>query len=249
MAETWEEGWESFFADLRLFILDMEKKELESDSNVAESILITLSIYVEAIVNIRCTLEESHAGDRELLDFLDIISGLHEDLIKINTRWTSIEAGLGIKARRVKQCRGRPKVVIDGDKIEFLRELGFSWSKIAELFGVCRRTLYNVRCNFGMVGNNQTFTEISDRELHEHIIAIKSDMPDVGYNMMKGMLRSKGIYVPVLRIQQCLREIDPINTALRWTIPIYRRQYKVPFPNYIWHLDGNHKLVRFVDPY
>ena len=31
-------------------------------------------------------------------------------------------------------------------------ELGFSWSKIAELFGVCRRTLYNVRCNFGMVG-------------------------------------------------------------------------------------------------
>ena len=44
-------------------------------------------------------------------------------------------------------------------------ELGFSWSKIAELFGVCRRTLYNVRCNFGMVGNNQTFTEISDRNI------------------------------------------------------------------------------------
>ena len=50
---------------------------------------------------------------------------------------------------------------------------------------------------------------------------------------------------PYLTIQQCIREVDPINTAMRWAVPTYRRQYQVPHPNYIWHLDGNHKLIRY----
>ena len=26
---------------------------------------------------------------------------------------------------------------------------------------------------------------------------------------------------------------------------IYRRVYSVPGPNYLWHIDGNHKLIKY----
>ena len=97
-----------------------------------------------------------------------------------------------------------------------------------------------------MLETNQTFTSISDHELLHEIRAIKQDMPDVGYNMLKGVLRARGIHVSIPRIQQSLHEVDPINTALRWAAPVSRRVYGVPYPNYIWHLDGNHKLVRYM---
>ncbi len=73
---------------------------------------------------------------------------------------------------------------------------------------------------------------------------IKCDFPDIGQTMLKGILDSRGIYVPTTRLRDCLSEVDPVNTALRWTLPISRRVYSVPHANSLWHIDGNHKLVR-----
>ena len=39
--------------------------------------------------------------------------------------------------------------------------------------------------------------------------------------------------------------MDPANTALRWGIVVSRRQYSVPWPNSLWHLDGHHSLIRW----
>ena len=36
-----------------------------------------------------------------------------------------------------------------------------------------------------------------------------------------------------------------LETALCWTTPVYRRKYSVPTPNSLWHIDGNHKLIRY----
>ena len=137
---------------------------------------------------------------------------------------------------------GRPKVKIEKEKIEFLRELKFTWTEISSIFGICQRTLYSICSEYGM--HPDSFTSISDQDLISEIRAIKQDMPDIGYNMTKGVLRARGIHVSIPRIQQSLQEIDPVNTALRWAAPISRRVYGVPHPNFIWHLDGNHKLVR-----
>ena len=97
-----------------------------------------------------------------------------------------------------------------------------------------------------MVGDEYRFTSVSDQELHDLVVSVKRDMPEIGYNMMRGILRSRGIHVPIPRIQQCISNVDPINTAMRWAAPTSRRRYGVPYPNYIWHIDGNHKLVRYV---
>ena len=47
------------------------------------------------------------------------------------------------------------------------------------------------------------------------------------------------------RVRQCLCEEDPLGTALRWNETIYRRKYSVPAPNSLWHIDGNHKLIKY----
>ena len=36
-----------------------------------------------------------------------------------------------------------------------------------------------------------------------------------------------------------LARVDPPNTALKWGIVVSRRQYSVPWPNSLWHLDGH----------
>ena len=105
---------------------------------------------------------------------------------------------------------------------------------------------YNIRSSYGMIESNDSFnfTTISDEQLCENAMKIKHDMPEIGYNnTLRGVLRAQGIHVSISRVQQCLSQIDPVNTALRWTTPTSRRQYTVPYPNFIWHLDGNHKLI------
>ena len=39
--------------------------------------------------------------------------------------------------------------------------------------------------------------------------------------------------------------VDPEGIEERKRKPIRRRVYSNPFPNYVWHIDGNHKLVRW----
>ena len=46
-------------------------------------------------------------------------------------------------------------------------------------------------------------------------MSIKEQMPELGSNMLRGVLQSQGIHVPVTRLQQCLRDVDPINTVMR----------------------------------
>ena len=74
---------------------------------------------------------------------------------------------------------------------------------------------------------------------------IRSITPNIGQKRLAGALRSRGLRIPRSRVRTCLREIDPLGTALRWRATIYRRKYFVPTPNSLWHIDGNHKLIRY----
>ena len=39
--------------------------------------------------------------------------------------------------------------------------------------------------------------------------------------------------------------IDPYSVAMRWMDTLVRREYHVTSPNALWHVDGNHKLIRW----
>mgnify|MGYP002803594485 FL=1 len=141
---------------------------------------------------------------------------------------------------------GRLHYVIREDQIRFLRELHFSWVKIANLLGASESTLRRRRILYGMTAEEEpNWATITDDELERTVRAIQQLTPNIGQARLLGALRSRGLNIQRKRGRNCLRSIDPIGTALRWRSLIYRRKYSVPTPNALWHIDGNHKLIRW----
>ena len=96
----------------------------------------------------------------------------------------------------------------------------------------------------GLVDRSDNFTDITDQDLDTLVSEIQQ-MPYIGQRLVHGALRSHGVHVPIIRLQQSILHADPVNTALRWAAPVYRRSYSVAAPNSLWHIDGNHKLIRY----
>ena len=190
-------------------------------------------------------------SDRELEPVATEVQDLTVYLQEIRRRWENIQCDTEVRGGILRPevlregQRGRPRLMIGKEQIEFLRELRLSWTRIAHMYGISRRTLCTIRVEYGIV-DEESFSDISDQELDTRVAEVKRVMPDAGQSMVKGTLRSQGIHVPVVRVRESVSRVDPINTTLRWATPICRRVYSVSRPNALWHVDGNLKLVRFV---
>ncbi|XP_064622711.1 uncharacterized protein LOC135484933 [Lineus longissimus] len=88
-------------------------------------------------------------------------------------------------------------------------------------------------------------TEISDEALDERVKLLLADNHRIGANNMKVRLENSGIHVIRERVRKAMRRVDPAGVALRSRRAIKRRNYHVHGPNSLWHLDGNHKLIRW----
>ena len=60
-----------------------------------------------------------------------------------------------------------------------------------------------------------------------------------------GFLQRFSVHVQRWRIRNALRRMDGLGQTLRNHAAIDRRKYSVPRPNYLWHTDGHHKLIRW----
>ena len=63
---------------------------------------------------------------------------------------------------------------------------------------------------------------------------------------MQGHLLSRGLRVQQHRIRESQRRVDPAGSIMRQLKTIKHRQYHVNGPGALWHIDGNHKLIRYV---
>ena len=59
------------------------------------------------------------------------------------------------------------------------------------------------------------------------------------------ILRSRNIVVPHRKLRSIVREVDSAGVAARRTNSIRRGSHYSPAPNYVWHMDGFHKLIRW----
>ena len=141
------------------------------------------------------------------------------------------------------QSRGRPKFDIHKEKIEHLLNLNFTCPKIADLLGVSLRTIRRRMDEYGL-SVSHFYSSISEHELLRVMKDIYSSFPNCGYRMMDGHLRRRGIRVSQARIRSSIHCVDPEGVALRWRQAIKCRQYRVAGPLALWHIDGNHKLIR-----
>ncbi|KAK7060964.1 hypothetical protein VNI00_000699 [Paramarasmius palmivorus] len=87
-------------------------------------------------------------------------------------------------------------------------------------------------------------SDISDNELDDLIHRLRSHYSRAGIRILDGMLRRLGHIVPYERIRLSLSRIDPVHRVFD-RIRIRRRRYSVPGPNFLWHHDGHHGLIRW----
>jgi hypothetical protein len=143
--------------------------------------------------------------------------------------------------------KGRPRIIVPQEQLEFLVGLGFSTVNMASLLGVSQSTIKRHLSDFG-IPIRCSYTEMTDNELDGVILSVLQDFPNTGYKRMTGFLRSRGIRVQQLRIRESTRRVDPAGVLLR-SLEMritQRRRYQVPGPLALWHIDGNHKLIRYL---
>ncbi|XP_078029680.1 uncharacterized protein LOC144466496 [Epinephelus lanceolatus] len=142
--------------------------------------------------------------------------------------------------------RGRPAINIPFEAIENYLLNGLKVKEIAELFGVGYQTICR-RMQSNGLRMSDMYSALSDEELDVIIAEIHQSHPNTGYRMMKSFLHARVLLVQITRVHDSLKRVDPIgnevramaNRTLRW------RQYSVPAPNAMCHIDGNHKLIRW----
>lgn len=91
------------------------------------------------------------------------------------------------------------------------------------------------------------FSDLTDRELDEIVSDIHHEFPMCGNRQMIGHLQARGIRIQQHRVRESMRRVDPEGTVARRLHTICRRRYAVAAPRSLYHIDGNHKLIRSVD--
>ena len=124
--------------------------------------------------------------------------------------------------------------------LECLVDLQLTFSDISLILGVSRSTVCRRMRQQGL-SHTGNYCCINDANLDEIVKAISAQHPGCGSKMMNGHLRAQGIIVLQIRIRESLRRTDPEGTAVRLRTSVHRRIYDVPAPQYMWHIDGNHK--------
>ena len=90
------------------------------------------------------------------------------------------------------------------------------------------------------------YSTLTDEELDQCVIDIKSRQPHSGYRMVKGLLQAQGLRVQYERVRASMHRVDTIRVISRITNLgcIVRRTYSVPSPQSLMHIDTNHKLIQ-----
>ncbi|XP_016348515.1 uncharacterized protein LOC107693586 [Sinocyclocheilus anshuiensis] len=142
--------------------------------------------------------------------------------------------------------RGAPHYSITREQLSFLKSCGFSLPSIAEILQVSLATVkrrmkrFNLNCSV-------TYSDVTDDALDDMIKDIVAGNDQLGSEAVRAQLRAGGVRVQRDRVRKSLIRTSPRAAALRAMAQRrpQRRLYNVAGPNSLWHLDGNHKLIRW----
>lgn len=91
------------------------------------------------------------------------------------------------------------------------------------------------------------YTDLSDSDLDNRVREVVGGNDELGAESVWARLAGQGIVVQRHRVHQSLIRTNPVGAAQRVTTRrLHRRVYQVAGPNSLWHLDGNHKLIRYM---
>lgn len=144
----------------------------------------------------------------------------------------------------IDQGRGRPRIEIPCEQLELLLSFQFTPVRIADMLQVSVKTVRRRIEEYGLQEEYQ-YTPLTDIELDAMTTEFVHNCPRGGQISYDGYLRARGIHVQRNRIRSSLTRVNPEGVRHRFRQALHRREYHVPMPNSLWHIDGHHKLMRW----
>lgn len=176
-----------------------------------------------------------------VIDFLfKAINILDKDSVVKNctfqSRYSTYEVSNGMK--------GRPKLLIPSEILEYYVDSDFTLSQIAAILGVSKSTVRR-RLEEMSISISCKYSLINDEELDRNVRKILHHFPNIGYRSVKGHLMGIGYIIQQNRIKESMRRVDFEGVLYRRLSlkPVQRRVYNVRAPLSLWHIDGYHKLI------
>lgn len=146
-------------------------------------------------------------------------------------------------AAAIDECYTFPK---DPDAVKaFLDEkrlLDFDWASIAKMLGWSSRTLRRWREDYQYMDPRQS---LDDLALDEKVLSIVNNIDQIGSEYVWGVLKGEGYCITRDRVRQSVRRVNPEGIEIRKTTRLQRRVYAVHGPMHLWHIDSNHKLIKY----
>ena len=188
-------------------------------------------------------------GGRTVHNVIDFLNSAMEEFDRINCVSSDSDVVPAPKGEYTK-LKGRPKLYLPPETVEFYIECGFGVREMAQLFGVSKRTS-NRRLSEMNIDLTTKFANIPDDELDKCVQEIINEFPNSGYRTVKSHLACRGLLVQEERVQESLKRIDLEGVLYRQLNMklVLRRKYSVRAPLSLWHIDGYHKLIRLVAQY
>nr|XP_018908196.1 PREDICTED: uncharacterized protein LOC109037829 [Bemisia tabaci] len=131
---------------------------------------------------------------------------------------------------------------LNADTVLQLRQLGIPWAQLARECNISRNSLYKRRKQLGLEEPN---SHIDNVHLEYLLRGLCEAHPSWGSVSLRGALLSMGYHVAENRIRAILRQVDPDGVAARRRRALKRRVFSVPGANYLWCIDGHHKLIMY----
>ncbi len=158
----------------------------------------------------------------------------------LDTRRTS-----SVVVNKIAGPTGHPKTIVSEQHLRQLVEIGLTVPCISKLLGMSTRTIERRMQQFGITVRG-TYSQLTDEELDNLVIAIKTTSPHSGYRMMRGHLKALGHRVQWSRVCDSMNRVDSAGVLARMSQigHVVRRSYSVQAPLSLMHLDTNHKLIR-----
>ena len=212
-----------------------------------EATMMSLELIYREFTAAEILLGQLQLTDYEALNFIkhayDVLRDVHEKSLASEVEEFHAVESVPLLETYRSGLVGRPKFVIPRTQLLYLIENRFTIARIAKMLGVSERTVYRRMNEFGFSVSEQ-YANLTDDDLYTLISEIQEEFPMCGNRQMTGYLLSRGFRVQQSRVRETQRRVSPEGTLMRRLQRLHRRHYSVAGPRTLYHLDGNHKLIK-----
>ncbi len=152
------EQWFTWFSDLGAYLTFLSEYEASATSEEASEVIVRLDMYITTLsVMVQRMSDDNLDIDEEGSSLKLEVNDMLDSVRRVLSIWIDKETGIHIRPYQDGILfqhyhggrRGGPKFILPVHTLRFLREMHFSWTKIACILGISRRSLFSIRQELG----------------------------------------------------------------------------------------------------